>query len=347
LSERLEPNGIFLYSSGSTGTPTKNRYSRKMHQKYFGIFESRVNKWAGIDYKVPRGVIGGRRVVGEGVAKPPYYRYNFIEKQTYFSAYHISPETAANYVEGIIKHKVEYMTGYASANFFLARFIEEAGIKAPKLKAVLPSSEKLTEEMRNTFRRVYGCESFDSYNGVDLCNLISECEHHSLHVSPDVGIVEIIHSDGTPCKPGETGEIISTGLLNFDQPLIRYRMGDYVKLSENQQCECGRNMPVISEIIGRLEDVITGPDGRKMVRFHGIFIDVTCIVEAQVLQHSLDDFEVKLVVSREPGIEEIQLIEKRMLSQLGKIKVNIHVVDSIPRSVNGKFKAVISELNKS
>lgn len=344
LSTQLEPNGEFLFSSGSTGTPTQTRYSTAMHQRYFAIFERSINYCAGIDYKVPRGVIGGRRIIREGVSKGPYYRYNSIEKQTYFSAYHISAKTAVNYLEGMIKNGVEYMTGYASANYFLARFIEEAGLKAPKLRAVLTSSEKLTDEMRDTFRRVYNCETFDAYNGVDLCNLISECEHHNLHVVPDVGIVEIIHPDGTHCKPGETGEIISTGLLNFDQPLIRYRMGDYVKLSANQQCQCLRKMPVIDEIVGRMEDTVYGSDGREMVRFHGIFINVPSIIEAQVIQYTLTDFEIKMVVSQKPTEEEILLIRKRMKSQLGEINLNITIVDSIKKNSNGKFKAVVSNL---
>ncbi|MFN7312672.1 MAG: phenylacetate--CoA ligase family protein [Bacteroidota bacterium] len=347
MSQYPEPNGQFLYSSGSTGTPTQTRYSLRMHQKYFAIFESRLNYWAGIDYKVARGVIGGRRIIKDGKGKPPYYRYNYIEKQTYFSAYHISKETVGNYVEGMVKNKVEYMTGYASANYFLARFIEEAGIKAPKLKAVLTSSEKLTQEMRDTFKRVYDCETFDSYNGVDLCNLISECEYHSLHVVPDAGIVEVIRPDGAPCSPGETGEIISTGLLNFDQPLIRYRMGDYVTLSKNQRCACGRSMPVIEEIVGRMEDTVTGPDGRKMVRFHGIFINIPSIIEAQVVQHTLYDYELNLVTSAPPTEEERALLIKRMKSQLGEVNVKINLIEEIPKNANGKFKSVVSLIHKN
>ena len=42
------------------------------------------------------------------------------------------------------KNKVEYMTGYAMSNFFLADFIEKNNLKAPKMKAVITSSEKLT-----------------------------------------------------------------------------------------------------------------------------------------------------------------------------------------------------------
>jgi len=347
LSSTPEPHGEFLYSSGSTGTPTKVLYSKRMHQKYFAIFETTINNWAGLDYKVPRGVIGGRRIIREGDAKGPFYRYNFIEKQAYFSAYHISAETARNYVEGMKKYGVEYMTGYASANYFLARFIEEEGIEAPKLRAVLTSSEKLTPEMRDTFRRVYGCESFDSYNGVDLCNLISECEHHRLHIVPDVGIVEVLDQEGKPCKPGETGEIISTGLLNFDQPLIRYRMGDFLRLSADQNCPCGRNMVVVDEIVGRIEDTVIGPDGREMMRFHGIFINLPCIIEAQVIQYELTVFEIKIVVAKQPTEEDLNMIRKRMASQLGDIQLSINIVDAIEKSPNGKFKSVISHVKRS
>jgi phenylacetate-CoA ligase len=346
VSNRREPEGLFYPSSGSTGTPTQNLYSLRMHQTYYAIFEARVLNWAGLNYKVPRAVIGGRRILQDGDDKGPFYRYNLVEKQTYLSAYHLSPKTVQNYVEGIVKHKAEYLTGYASANYFLARFIEEAGIKPPKIKAILTSADKLTEEMRETFRRVYACEAFDSYNGVEATCLISECDHHRLHIVPDVGILEILNDKGEPCKPGETGEAVTTGLLNYDQPLIRYRMGDLIRLSEDQTCKCGRSMPLVDEIIGRIEDTVVGPDGREMVRFHGIFYNIPAIIEGQVIQHTYTDFEVKVVVSRALTDEEQALMKKRMVSQLGNVNVEVQVVDSIPRSSNGKFKAVISEVNR-
>lgn len=347
LSAKLEKGGEFYPSSGSTGTPTKILFSRIMHQKYFAIYEAVINNWAGLTFKDPRGTIGGRRIVKEGVSRGPYYRYNFVEKQTYFSAYHISASTVKDYINGMIKHKVKYMTGYASANYFLARFIEESGLKAPQMKAILTSSEKLTPEMRDTFRRVYGCETFDSYNGVEASCLISECECHKLHIVPDVGIVEILNEKGQHCQPGETGEVITTGLLNFSQPLIRYRMGDYITLSSDQTCKCGREMPVVDEVVGRIEDTVIGPDGREMMRFHGVFIDIPSIIEGQVIQHTLRDFEIKVVASNNLTENELATIRRSMISQLGNINIKINTVESIPRTANGKFKAVVSMVRRN
>jgi phenylacetate-CoA ligase len=303
--------------------------------------------WAGINYKVPRGMIGGRKIIRKGRSKGPYYRYNIIEKQTYFSAYHISSSTANEYIKGMMRNKVEYMTGYASSNYFLARFIEENGLKAPQMKAVLTSSEMLTTEMRDTFKRVYGCKTYDSYNGVEATCLVSECEHGKLHISPDVGIIEILNEKGDPCVPGETGEVVTTGLLNFNQPLIRYRMGDLLRMSKDQSCPCNRQMPVVEEIVGRIEDTVIGADGREMVRFHGVFYDIPSIVEGQIVQHTLTDFEIKLVLSQPLSKESTRIIKERMSSQLGEVNIQIKIVDSIARNANGKFVAVISEVKRS
>jgi phenylacetate-CoA ligase len=345
LSNKLEKNGEFYSSSGSTGTPTKIRFSEKMHQRWSAVFEARIRNWAGLSIKNPRGMIGGRRVIPMADAKPPYYRFNSFEKQVYFSAYHINAQNALDYLEGMKKHHIDYMTGYAMSNYFLARFIEENNLNAPKLKAVITSSEKLTQEMRDTFARVYGCKTYDSYSGVEACGLISECEHGSLHMSPDVAIIEIIKENGEYAKPGETGEAVCTGFLNYDQPLIRYRIGDLIKLSKNQSCKCGRKMTMVEEITGRLEDTIIGKDGRKMVRFHGLFINLPNIIEGQIIQHTVYDFEINVVLSQALSANDENLIISRMKSQLGEVNVLIKQVDNIPKNQNGKFKAVISKLN--
>lgn len=346
LSTIREKGGEFFPSSGSTGTPTQILFSYPMHQRWSAGFEARIRHWAGVDRFTSRGTIGGRRVVPDGNAKPPFYRYNFIEKQVYFSAYHISAGHAQNYLEGIKRYGLQYMTGYAMSNFFLARFFEELKLEVPPLKAVITSSEKLTDAMRETFQRVYQCKTFDSWSGLEACGLVSECEHGSLHISPDLGLIEMLDDQGNPVAPGEIGEVVCTGFVNYDQPLIRYRIGDLMRLGD-KPCSCGRAMPVIKEIIGRVEDTVVGKDGREMVRFHGIFINLPNLIEAQIIQHTLDMFEIKIVTNGKWTSAEADTITKRMISQLGDIQLNIHEVATIPRNPSGKFPAVISNVKRS
>lgn len=300
-------------------------------------------KW---EKKVGSTWIGGRRIIPDSSLKPPFYRYNFFEKQTYFSAYHITSETASNYIEGMKKHNVQYMTGYAMSNFFLADFIEKNDLKPPQMKAVLTSSEKLTQEMRDVIERVYKCKTFDGYSGVEACGMITETQYGELLVSPEVGFMEFIKEDGLYAQYGEIGEIVSTGFLNYDQPLIRYKIGDRALLSKDQNTKSGHSMTKVDEIIGRTEDTIISKDGRKIVRFHSLYIDVKGLIASQIVQHDYENISFNLVCdsSYDKDISE-KTIRKKLISQLGDINTSFNYLNELPVEKNGKIKAVISYIS--
>tara|TARA_R110001583_G_scaffold145875_1_gene297879 strand:- start:1244 stop:2617 length:1374 start_codon:yes stop_codon:yes gene_type:complete len=342
LSTKRE-KGQFYASSGSTGTPTAIYFSKKTHQTWSALYEARVRNWAGVHYKMPRAMIGGRRVLPNSKLKKPFYRYNKAESQAYFSAYHISETTTIDYVKGLFASKSDYLVGYAMSIYLLAKNILKLEIITPKLKAVLTSSEKLTYEMRLTIEEAFKCKVFDAYSGMEACGLISENSKGELLYSPDSGILEVIDTEGNAVNNGETGEVISTGFLNYDQPLIRYRIGDRVKLSEEQN----GSMFKIDEIEGRVEDVIIGKNGQQMVRFHGVFLNIKALIMAQVIQQTAELIIIKLVVENNFDINNEQLIKERIISQLGAINIIFEYVSEIEKTKNGKFKAVISNLNNA
>ena len=98
------------------------------HRRYIASREVRSFGWAGSSVRRPRSMIGGRLVVSRGVAQPPFYRYNWAERQVYFSAYHIAPDHVADYVAGFHKHRPRLLTGYAYAHYLLARMMTEQGV---------------------------------------------------------------------------------------------------------------------------------------------------------------------------------------------------------------------------
>lgn len=345
LSAVREKEGAFFSSSGSTGTPVRILLSPAMQQRWFGIYEARVRNWAGVHSFLPRGMIGGRRVVAGAASKPPFYRYNLFEKQVYFSAYHISKKNAQNYVKGMQQFGVQYMTGYAVSNYLLADMLRELQVDVPSMKAVITSSEKLTAAMRQTFAEVYRCKTFDGWGSVESCGLVTECEKGSLHISEDAGIIEILDNNLQPVPPGTAGTVYCTGLLNYDQPLIRYNIGDTM-IASDEGCACGRQMRVIKDITGRTEDVIVGQDGRKMVRFHSVFAGLQAVKQAQVIQESIHQVRIKIVPAGKLSEEEKTIIRQRIVSQLGEVDVVIEEVSEIPLGINGKFKAVVSNVSR-
>lgn len=344
LLSNKRKRGKFYNSSGSTGTPTQIYFSKEFHQTWSALYEARVRNWAAVNYKLPRAMIGGRRIIFTDKPKPPYYRYNKAESQSYFSAYHISDTTTKDYVVGLQKSKAAYLVGYAMSIYLLSKSISKQNLKAPKLKAVLTSSEKLTTAMRTIIENTFQCKVFDAYSGVEACGLISENNKGELLFSPDSGIMEVLDSNGKALSYGQSGEVVATGFLNYDQPLIRYRIGDRVKLSENKETISGSKMLKIDEIEGRIEDVIIGSNGQKMVRFHGVFVGISSIIMAQVIQQRIDQIEIKLVVENSYNINSEKVMMGRIKSQLGEVLINFRYVKEIEKTTNGKYKAVISNL---
>jgi phenylacetate-CoA ligase len=337
--------GKFYASSGSTGTPVSIYISKDFHRKWNAAYEARVRNWAGVNYEMSRGMIGGRKILRDEKSKAPFYRYNSAEKQTYFSAYHISEDNIEEYAKAFKNHKIDYMVGYAMSNYFLASLLLKNNSTVPAIKAVLTSSEKLTQEMREVFHKVYNCKTFDAYSGVEACGLISENQFGDFLFSPDTGIMEVINKQGEDIALGEVGEIVATGLLNFDQPLIRYRIGDRVKLSKDQTTKSGIQMLKVDEIWGRVEDELISEDGKKIVRFHSVFLDIKGLVVGQVIQEDISKITLNIVVDNEYHTSSEGELKKRIHNLLGEnVNVTICYLSEIPKNKNGKFQSVISNL---
>jgi phenylacetate-CoA ligase len=347
LREDLRPwHAPVFHTSGSTGTPIKTIWTVKEYRDALALREVRSARWAGVSFRQPRATFSGRMVEPDPHALGPFHRFNLAERQVYFSAFHLRPDTAVTYVDALRRHGVVWLTGYAVSYYLLAKFMLQQGLEPPPLRAVITTSEKVTPGMRTVMEQAYRCRVFEEYSTVENALFASECSHGRLHVSSDAGIVEILRPDGTPCEPEEEGEVVATCLTRTYQPLVRFRLGDVAAWSA-EPCSCGRTLPVLKEVLGRVEDVVIGPDGRQMVRFHGIFSDQPHISEGQIVQEAYDRIRVKVVPSTGYGAEDTAEIVRRVQQRLGpEVHVEVQCVESIPRSKAGKFQAVVSRLGE-
>jgi phenylacetate-CoA ligase len=332
-------------SSGSTGSPVHVCRTESEWQSAAAAREARSLNWAGASILGSRAMIGGRAIAPGPRPRPPYHRYNFAEKQVYFTAFHIRPSTAASYLEGLRRYRPRLFTGYAHSYYFLAAMMLEQGLSLDfQPDAIVLGSERLTCEMRATIESAFGRRPFEEYGSVEHCALITECERGGLHLNVDFGWLEVVDDRGRPVRAGETGRLICTGLLNEAQPLVRYAIGDVGGFSA-QPCPCGRGcLPTMLPIEGRLEDAVYGPDGRRIVRLDAIFRDLPQIIEGQIVQERADRFRVKVVLAGELGQSLSETLSSRMRMRLGDVRVHVERTDQIPRTHSGKFRAVVNLL---
>jgi len=163
-------------------------------------------------------------------------------------------------------------------------------------------------------------------------------------MNSEYGIVEI--DSGANEDGRNVGEIICTSFVNHGTPLLRYRIGDLIKLSDSR-CPCGRGLPVIDSIIGRMDDVIVTPRGVRVGRMDHVFKDATYLKEAKIIQESKSMIRVLVVPRQEFTEEHMSQLRLEISSRLGsEMMVDFEIVDAVPRERNGKFRSVVSMVER-
>jgi phenylacetate-CoA ligase len=346
LTSSPPPKGtLTLKSSGTTGTPKKLYYTEEYHAFQLAVREARNYNWAGVTHRDRRVMFGLRKVCSFDQQKPPFWRFSPVENLAYASIFHLSPRFMPDYLKFLREYKPAIIMGFPSAINTLAQFaLENNDLPAPA-KAVFTTSEAVSAHARQAIEAAWQCRIQDHYGAVEGCMFASQCEHGHYHVSPEVGIIEIVDEDGWPCPPGVLGEVVCTSLENTLQPLIRYRIGDVARWSVEQSCPCGRNMPILEAIEGRFEDLCFTTDGRRVSWFDPVFEGVKNFSESQVVQEALGSFTVYIVPNNGFGEGEVERIKANMRWHVGEAETRVETVDAIPRSKSGKFQAVICKLS--
>jgi len=332
-------------TSGSTGEPVTVTSTAALQRAYLAAREARSFRWAGASLLLRKATIGGRAVVPRADSPGPFDRHNRAEQQCYLSAFHISPRNASAYVNALRRHGARVLTGYASSYFSLARMMLAQGLTLGyQPDALVLCADKLTAEMKAVISEAFRARPYEEYGSVENAALATECEYGSLHAHPDFGIVEIVDPEGRPVPPGQDGRIVCTSLLNRVQPLIRYDVGDIGRWSA-APCDCGRDhLPVIEEIVGRVEDIVTGPDGREIVRLCSLQ-GVPRVLASQVVQHRADAITVRVIAAEGFGTAEEKMIRDILgARRLGDVQIDIERVTELEKTAAGKVRRVIRRI---
>lgn len=331
-------------SGGSTGAPvTILKDNNGMSKELAGAW--RGYTWAGID-------IGDRQARFWGVPKNRKEKFrakaiDFVCNRRRVSAFGYSDEVFKKSIRDLIKFKPDYLYGYVSILSGFSRYIIDNKLKGCiQVKAIICTSEVLTDVERNIIQEAFDAKVYNEYGCGEVGTIAHECEWGSLHINSENLIVEIIDQNGEPVVEGEQGEVVLTDLTNQSTPLIRYKIKDYARISR-EPCKCGRNLPVLEKIYGREYDSFKNNNGKY---FHGEFflyivedarkIGIN-ISEIQFLQYPSLDVEVRVSMKPEKFDSFSNYVKKRIFEDFDQnIKININRVDTVGREESGKLRVV-------
>src|SRR2546428_5153938 len=150
--------------------------------------------------------------------------------------------------------------------------------------------------VRSRIEAGWNARTFDHGGMTEMGAYGYECsEQAGLHVNESECILEVV--DPVTAEPATDGELVLTNLGRMGSPVIRYRTGDRVRLTDGN-CPCGRTFRRLpGGILGRLDDML-------IVRGVNIF---PAAIEGVVRRFAtIEEFQIE--VFRDGELDEVRVL---------------------------------------
>ncbi len=315
-------------TSGSTGVPRKIVVSKEMIQAK-RVSHLKMLKWFGVKREDFELYIGG---MTKNLKMKIYYK---LKNKYFLSSYNINREKALEYIKILNKKKPRILFSYPYALNMVLNYIDDPDIKLHQPKVIYTGAENLYPDIEKQIRKHFPESALVNEYWSTEGNIGVACPEGNMHVDEDTVIVEVDNTDNNG-----VGDLLITNLYSYDSPIIRYRIGDRIKLSD-KFCKCGRKTKIIEKIEGRDIDYFMLKDGRKIAfTENSIQIAGFCdnILAYQVIHKKLTDevlFKYIIKDKSKPVMKES--ISNYFLENL-KLNISFQEVAEIETEASGKHK---------
>ncbi|MFT3859345.1 MAG: hypothetical protein QM742_18185 [Aquabacterium sp.] len=331
-------------TGGSTGAAftfeyTMESYTRRVAAMWRGY------GWAGASLGARTAYLWGTgmRESGWGAVKDRLYHGAFARR--FFDVTKLTEVNIDARIDDLARYKPDAIVGYVAPLAVIARRMLETGRQIPPVRGVISAAEALYEPERQVIEQAFRTKAFNTYGSREVMLMAAECDHHQgLHVTADQLMLETVDEQGQPVAAGESGQVAITDLFNHGMPLVRYLNGDCATYARHA-CSCGRGLPLLSSVDGRLLDIIRTPDGRVLPgeMFVTMSMQWPMVLKYQVVQTQPDTLQFRLVLKRCWQAGEHAHWMAQMRKAVGPaLTIETAEVDDIPVNATGKRRITVS-----
>ena len=333
-------------TSGSTGSPMQFHHSVEQ-ESWFWALRFRMWNWAGYFPGDPYLEINlNPRTSWKKKLQDRLFRCTYL-------TFNADNQDSQRIVEALQKGPIPHINGFASSLFVLAHYMLENNIENPGVIGITSTGDSLHQAYRDTIERAFGVRVTDYYGaGGEALHVASQSpesgSRYLLH--PENALVEILGPEG-PVAPGELGRIVVTQFHNEAMPLVRYELGDVgVPAPEDATSACGRSLPLLERVEGRVPDLIVVPGGSFLVMhfFVVLFKNIQAIHRYQVVQEARERLLIRLALRDKSAQAAVEEEVRRALDEAthGALALDFEWVDEIPLTGRGKRRLVISKVSR-
>lgn len=340
---------VINQTGGSTGSPLKfwvdreridsRRASTDRHDRWAGL---RPGDWCALLW-------GSAYDIGTEAIPKITWKQRLLHRLLMLNTTRVSREDLDNFIELLRRYRPSRLKAYAQSAAMFAKYCRDTGADDIRFDSIITSAEVLLPENRELIEKTFRGKVFNRYGCREVSVIASECEYHTgLHVNADALLVEI---DPLPGGPPHCGRVLITDLYNQSMPLIRYEIGDMAQWStDHSPCRCGRGLPRLASLEGRITDFILLPDG-KMISGPSLTLLVASmseICQAQFVQPNPEEVRLDLVPADGFGSHTVDELRRRLYPYLrDQISFSVRPVSEIAKEPSGKYRFVKKEYEES
>jgi phenylacetate-CoA ligase len=350
LSEGFNKNNVYINkTSGSSGNPFVFAKDKFCHALTWSVFVDRYN-WFDLDFNTSKQA----RFYGIPLNKKGYYKErfkDFLSNRYRFSVFDLSDPQLEKNLNKFKTKKFNYINGYTSSIVQFTKFLKQKNIVlktiCPSLKACIVTSEMLFKEDKTLLETQFGIPVINEYGAAELGLIAFQNTAEEWVVNNEDLFVEILDENNHVLPYGEEGRVVITSLYNKAHPFIRYDLGDIGKLSK----ESTIIKPILETLIGRTNDIVKLPSGKKAAGLTFYYVTKTVIEDGGnvkefiIEQLKLDTFKISYVSSNELTDEKLATIKNAITKYLEPhLIVIFDRKTKLDRSNRGKLKQFKSYL---
>ncbi|MGL4943115.1 MAG: phenylacetate--CoA ligase family protein [Thermoguttaceae bacterium] len=338
---------ILDQTGGSTGTPVRyyRSFDRDVSRQAATWRHNRWASWEPLDRSAA--LWGAARDIPDRPKLLSRLRNFVFPPELIFNTATFGERDVLDFNEAMKRFRPKTILGYANALVVFAKMLQNRGVVAYSPASIVASAEILTAESRRIIEEVFGCRVFNRYGSRETSVIASECDRHEgMHIMAEGLYIELV-CDGRHARAGECGEVLVTDLLNLPMPFIRYRIGD-TAIAADKPCSCGRGLPMLASLAGRVTDFLVTDDGRLCsgAALTALLVSkCPTLGQAQMIQHKQGEVLLRLAIGSGNTISntDAAFVREKITLYLGATtRVDFEFVDQIERTASGKSLFSIS-----
>jgi len=239
-------------------------------------------------------------------------------------------------LQAMVEETLDWCPGFLDVDpvygVLFARYCQRHGVQIPSLRFILCSYEFVSTVHRQYLEQVFGVPVFNLYGSTETGHLLMEDARGRMKPVRETAWLEVVDRNARG-----VGDLVVTTLTNPWMPLLRYWIGDVVRV-------CSSEGETSYEVLGRRQDRLSLPSGRvvDVAQIDACFNGVGGVLHYHLRQRTGHRFVLRFV-GDDGGLADIDRtrLGERLRSVLDDpTELIVEPIEFLISQFSGKFRLV-------